>query len=170
MKILIFSSLYFISPAFFANMCPVFADKLKLPFAKPVSIKKFGENKTYRGFYVGYLGALLILYIQTKIELSEYSLLDYKNINIYFYAFLFGFGAIFGDIVKSFFKRKKGRAPGSCWIPFDQLDFIIMSIIFIYPFYEIPTEVIIVLLLISPLLHFLTNLIAYFLKLKKVWW
>ena len=25
------------------------------------------------------------------------------------------------------FKRKKGRAPGSCWIPFDQLDFIIMS-------------------------------------------
>ena len=170
MKLLVFSSLYFISPAFLANMCPVFADKLNLPFAKPINEKKFGKNKTYRGFYVGYLGALLVLYIQQKLDLAEYSLLDYKNINIYLYAFLFGIGSIFGDMLKSFFKRKKGKTPGSCWFPFDQLDFVIMSLIFIYPFFEIPIEHILVLLIISPILHFITNVIAYFLKLKKVWW
>ncbi len=170
MQVLVISSLYFITPAFFANMCPVFAKKLKLPFAKPINPKHFGENKTYRGFYVGYLGALLVLYLQTQIDFAEYSLIDYSKINIYFYAFLFGFGAIFGDMIKSYFKRKKGKKPGSCWFPFDQLDFVIMSLVFIYPFYEISIEHILVLLILSPLLHFLSNLIAYFLKLKEVWW
>jgi len=35
------------------------------------------------------------------------------------------FGALLGDIVESFFKRRKGIERGKDWIPFDQLDFII---------------------------------------------
>jgi CDP-2,3-bis-(O-geranylgeranyl)-sn-glycerol synthase len=34
------------------------------------------------------------------------------------------FGALFGDITKSFFKRRVGKNRGEDWIPFDQIDFI----------------------------------------------
>ena len=35
------------------------------------------------------------------------------------------FGALLGDIVESFFKRRAGKERGEDWIPFDQLDFLL---------------------------------------------
>ena len=40
------------------------------------------------------------------------------------------FGALLGDIVESFFKRRVGRKRGENWIPFDQLDFILGVLFF----------------------------------------
>ena len=40
------------------------------------------------------------------------------------------FGALFGDIIESFFKRRIGKNRGENWIPFDQLDFIVGVLIF----------------------------------------
>ena len=105
-----------------------------------------------------------------KTALPEYSLLNYSEINIYLYAFLFGFAAIFGDMTKSFFKRKVGIKPGGMWFPFDQLDFIIMVLIFLSPFYTLPWQNILILLILTPPLHFVTNLTAYFIGMKRVWW
>jgi CDP-2,3-bis-(O-geranylgeranyl)-sn-glycerol synthase len=34
------------------------------------------------------------------------------------------FGALLGDIIESFFKRRVGKNRGEDWMPFDQLDFI----------------------------------------------
>ena len=166
----IIASLYFILPAYFANSCPVIARSLKLPLEIPISQKHLGAHKTYRGIYSGYLGALLVLFIQAKTALPEYSLLNYSEINIYLYAFLFGFAAIFGDMTKSFFKRKVGIKPGGMWFPFDQLDFIIMVLIFLSPFYTLPWQNILILLILTPPLHFVTNLTAYFIGMKRVWW
>ncbi len=171
---LIASSIYFIAPAYLANMAPVIAGKLKLPLGQPISKKYLGENKTYRGFYAGYLGALAMLFLQKYLYsqgfLIEFSLLDYDLINVYFFAFLFGFGAILGDSVKSFFKRRVGVKSGDSWFPFDQLDFIIFSLLFLYPFVEIQLSVVITLILVTPALHLLTNIVAYKLGWKKVWW
>jgi len=36
---IILTAIYFIMPAYFANMSPIFANALKLPFAKPISKK-----------------------------------------------------------------------------------------------------------------------------------
>lgn len=188
---LILSSLYFILPAYVANTFPVLLKAL--PLGQPISKKLFGEHKTWRGFYTGYLGALITLlgqfYLQKLGILPSGStiynssiiaaatengyitpLLDYEHINIFLYAFVFGIGALTGDLIKSFFKRLRKVSPGQAWVPFDQLDFVIGALIFLSPLY-IPTwAVILTILMMTPLLHLSANFIAFHLKLKKVWW
>lgn len=181
---LIIGSIYFILPAYIANMFPVIFCKLKLPeffhfipFSKPINKELFGDHKTWRGFYAGYLGALLGLYLQflaqknglTTAANFPATLLNYENISIFFYAFLFGIGALTGDLIKSFFKRRFNIKPGKPWFPFDQLDFVIGALLFISPFYLPLWQNILTILLITPILHFLANLTGYLLKLKKVW-
>lgn len=167
---------YFFLPAYAANMAPVFARVLGLPFDKAVSVRFFGENKTWRGFVSGYFFALFILYMQKLIFIqqsslaAEISVLDYGNISIWLFAVAFGIGAITGDLVKSFFKRGIGKNPGDPWFPFDQLDFVLGSILFLYPLYKMDFRLILVIIVITPILHFLTNIAGYFLGLKPVWW
>lgn len=187
----ILSSLYFILPAYLANACPVLLQWL--PFGQPISKKLFGENKTWRGFYTGYIGALVMLFLQFYLQKSGVlpsgstissssiltaasengyitPLLDYENINLFLYAFTFGIGALTGDLIKSFFKRRLKIASGQPWLPFDQLDFIIGALIFTAPLY-LPSWLLILTILVStPLLHLSANFLAYSLKLKKVWW
>lgn len=182
---LIISSIYFILPAYVANTGPVIFGKLKIgkygfPFGVPISSRLFGSHKTWRGFYAGYLFALIILWAQFFLQSrgifgqifddSSLLLLDYQNINLFLYAFLFGIGAIFGDLIKSFFKRRLGRPPGSPWFPFDQLDLVIGALFFLLPVYVLPWENIIVLIIATPLLHILANVLAYKIGIKKVWW
>ena len=40
------------------------------------------------------------------------------------------FGALIGDIIESFFKRRIGKGRGEDWIPFDQIDFILGALFF----------------------------------------
>lgn len=171
---LILSSLYLFLPAYFANMCPVFASRLKLPFGKPISEKLFGSHKTYRGFLAGFIGALIILIIQKTIFdlgfLHSISLLDYKLLNLLPYALAMGIGALIGDVGKSFVKRRLKIAPGEAFIPFDQIDFIIASTVFLMPIYIMPLKIFIIALLITPILHLMANIVAYKLKLKEVWY
>ncbi|MEK7126781.1 MAG: CDP-archaeol synthase [Patescibacteria group bacterium] len=173
---LILSSLYFILPAYIANMCPVIFDKLHFPLGAPIDEKLFGSHKTWRGFYAGYIGALATLFLQsyfykTVIGAETTTLaspiLNYGEINIFLYAMLFGIGALAGDLIKSFFKRKMGIAPGGSWFPFDQLDFVFGALIYLSPFFIPSWQNIVTIIIITPLLHFLANLTAYALKLKK---
>lgn len=171
----IFIALYFLLPAYIANTFPILIGQLlKLPGGRPINAKLFGENKTWRGFYTAYFGALFTLiaqfYLQNYPSIEKISLLNYQEISLPFYAFLFGIGAMTGDLLKSFFKRRMNIKPGQPWFPFDQLDLVIGSLIFLAPFYLLSCKYIFILVLFTPLLHFLTNLTAYFLKIKKVWW
>ncbi len=171
---LILSSVYLIFPAYVANMCPVIFGKLNFPLGHSINKRLFGANKTYRGLYTGFLGALLVLLLQQYLAknniLADYTLLDYEQISIPLYAALFGFGAIIGDLIESFFKRRINIKPGRPWFPFDQLDFVIGAYLFLLPVYLIPWQNLLAIIILTPALHFLTNLIAYLLKLKKVWW
>ena len=96
-------------PAYVANMCPVIFAKIPI-LDIPIHEKLFGANKTYRGFISAYIGALAILFLQQYLAnsdlLTQYALLDYSQINIFLLAFLFGIGALTGDAIKSFFKRR----------------------------------------------------------------
>lgn len=170
---LILSSIYLIFPAYVANMCPVIFAKVPL-FGVPIHEKLFGANKTYRGFISGYVGALGVLFLQQYLTnndiFTQFALLDYQQINIFLYAFLFGIGAITGDIIESFFKRRLNIKPGGPFFPFDQLDFVIGAYIFLLPVYVIPWQNLLAIIIVTPLLHFLTNVIGYILKIKKVWW
>jgi len=171
---LFLASLYFILPAYIGNMFPVVTGCARLPLGKPISEKYFGSHKTYRGFYSAFIGALLCLVMQYYFQKNGYfleiTILDYKSINLFLYAFLFGIGAMSGDLLKSFFKRKLGKEDGKCWFPFDQIDFILGTYLFLLPVYIIPIEMLGILVVITPVVHFSTNAIGYVLGLKKVWW
>jgi len=171
---LFLASLYFILPAYIGNMFPVLTGKARLPFGKTISMKYFGANKTYRGFYSAFLGALLCLYMQYYFQEKGYfsgiEIIDYKNINLFLYAFSFGIGAMTGDLIKSFFKRILKKSEGDPWVPLDQIDFILGAYIFLLPLYIIPFNTFIILILVTPIVHFLGNILGYLLGLKKVWW
>jgi CDP-2,3-bis-(O-geranylgeranyl)-sn-glycerol synthase len=152
-------------------MTPVFARKTEF-LNYPINTKLLGSNKTYRGFFFGILVSILTVLLQKyiyPIELfNQLSLLNYSEINFFIYGFLFGFGSLTGDSIKSYFKRKIGIKPGKPWIPFDQLDFIIGGLIFISLVYIPSIKVIIILLLFTPLLHVLTNYTGYLIGIREV--
>ena len=136
------SVFYLMLPAYFANMAPVLVKDIHLFdfLAKPIDFGKkikgkpiLGSHKTFRGFIFGVIFALIIAYVQHILYrypfFSSISFINYSNwIAV---GFLLGFGALFGDSVKSFFKRRVGIKPGHRFIPWDELDYTIGSLLFI---------------------------------------
>ena len=168
MLLLILQALYFFLPAYVANMMPVFVRKV--PFLQnPVWAKYLGPNKTWRGVVAATLAGGIVFLIQQVLYRSGFdslAFIDYADIPIYF-GLLMGFGAIMGDLVKSYYKRKEGIPAGEHWVPFDQMDFAIGGLIGACLLYVPPVEVTVVILLVSPLLHLLVNYVGYMMKVRK---
>lgn len=172
---LVFSVFWFFLPAGIANMAPsLFA---RLPFLEtPIDFNKkldgkpiFGPHKTYRGFLVGIVFAILTVYLQKWLQphLENYSLVDYGSINILQLGFLLGFGALFGDLIKSFFKRSVDIPSGHSWVPFDQIDWILGAILFSALIVDFKPSEIVAAIILFGLLHPLVNLTGYALKVKN---
>ncbi len=179
----ILQCLYFMLPAYLANMAPVFAHKLGILkfLARPVDGSRLwrgkpilGAHKTWRGFAVGIIVAIVVVWLQYFLysapAFQKISLPDYSKLNLWLLGFLLGFGALFGDAVKSFFKRRVNLKPGAPWIPFDQIDFVLGALIFAAPVYFPSWPAIIFILLVTPVLHILTNQIGFLLKVKDTKW
>ena len=124
--VLIVSSLYFFLPAFIANMAPEFVKCL--PFEKPIWEKRLGKNKTWRGLIVATIAGGFVFWLQKWLFQFSFfksiSLINYVDFSIGLGLFL-GLGAILGDAVESYFKRKNKFKPGESWMPYDQIDFAI---------------------------------------------
>ncbi len=174
---MILESLYLILPGVLANMAPVLCRKIQFLNA-PVDFGKmwkgkliFGKNKTYRGFFFGILfavgGVLLQRYLYRFVTVRETSLIDYSAVNPYLLGFFMGFGVLFGDLVKSFFKRRLDIKPGASWFPFDQLDALIGGLLFTSIMYTPPMNVIVFLLVFVPVLHVGVNYLGYLMGLKE---
>ena len=168
---LVLTTIYFFLPAYIANMGPVLFKWL--PIAnKPISTKLFGAHKTYRGFLAGYIAAAITLFLQSQFS-TPYDFLPYATFTaqtILVLAIPFGLGALLGDLLKSFFKRRLKIAPGRPFFPFDQLDFILVSGLSLYLTIGLPYPIFLTALLVTPVLHLLANVTAYFLGWKEVWW
>jgi len=154
-------------PLYVANSFPVIVHG-KIPldlnakiFKKPI----LGKGKTILGSLAGIIagtlaGAVLLLVPGVKLIIPNYFSL----------AFALSFGAILGDCVKSFFKRRFGIESGQKWVLADQLDFIFGGIIMSL-FVRLPEAWLVLLLLFATFfVHSGVNWIAYKLKLKKVPW
>lgn len=174
---IILQALYFFLPAYAANMAPVFAAKIfgqkfsqPMDFGKRIGGKRiFGDHKTWRGLVVGTAVGLLVALIQSLVK-TPLDLVDYSQGNVLLFGGLLGFGAIIGDAVKSFFKRRMNLAPGASWPGFDQLDFVVGGLLFVSFVYQPSIIVIIILLIVTPILHWLANVIGFKLKLKNEPW
>lgn len=179
---IIIKTLYLLLPAFLANMAPPIWGKLgwwKF-LAKPIDGGNkwgkdfiFGSGKTWRGLVVATITGIVVAGIQSllygNLYFNEISLINYHRSWLIF-GFCAGLGAILGDLLKSFFKRRVHIASGGAWPVFDQLDFIVGFFVATYWLVRPDWQIILVAALMTLVLHPLTNVIAYFLKLKKVWW
>jgi len=162
-------------PAYIANATPVFFSRVKMGriLDAPVDLGRmadgkriFGNHKTVKGFLFGTLFGVLTSVAQFYLfNWNEYSF--YSAVLI---GFLLGFGALVGDSVKSFFKRRRNIKAGKSWPIFDQIDYALGALVFVSIAVELSWEAVIVILIASPLLSFISNIAGYFLKLKKVWW
>jgi len=162
---LIIEALKFIFPAYCANAIPVIAGGgYPLDFGKKFFDKKpiFGRNKTFLGFFVG-------LAVGTSIGLIETALFpEYPAL----FGFMLSLGALLGDLAGAFLKRRLGLAPGEMLLVVDQVDFVLGAILFSFfvPSPSMSLELFIVVLIITPPIHLLTNFVAYKLGLKTNPW
>lgn len=141
----------------------------------------FGDGKTWRGFFGGGLSALVIGIIQWPSSLlwSEALSLDSFLSWIGPVAAL-AFGALLGDLLGSFIKRRLGIQRGRKAPVLDQYDFVLGAFLLtgaIFPGWALAHYILnealfglILIIVITPILHRVVNIIGYKIGKKEVPW
>lgn len=177
----LFFALWFFLPAAIANMMPIFAAHWKFiqQYDFPIDFHRsfrgkriFGEHKTIRGLVVGMIFATLILWLQQLAvahihfvaELTDQ--VDYRTLPVFVLGPLFGFAAIAGDAIESFFKRQRGIKPGDGWFPFDQIDYVVAGSVATMPFVQLSLWQYLWLVVLWLIIHVISTAIGYKLGLK----
>ena len=173
-------ALWFIMPAYVANFIPVTVSKIKFfeCYNKPIDgnrrlfgVRLLGGGKTWRGLVMGITAGTLTGLIQIIIQPE----IHIKNLNLPLMsvqlAFMMSTGALFGDIVASFVKRRIGMRRGDPAPLLDQLDFVFGAIFFSWLLLgRINYDRFYVLIVITPGIHLLANFVAWVWKLKRRPW
>jgi CDP-2,3-bis-(O-geranylgeranyl)-sn-glycerol synthase len=172
---IIIKAVWLMVPAYIANPSAVVFGG-----GKPIDLGRnwrdgrrlLGEGKTIRGLFAGTICGIIAGLIQIQISpLTDF--LTAPPINA---VVTLSFGALLGDLVKSFFKRRAGLSRGAKLPLVDQLDFVLGAWFLTYIFSpswfleNFTIEIIITLLILTPILHRLTNILGYRIKLKKEPW
>lgn len=165
---------YFMLPAYLANMAPLvsrfFNFNAPLDFNTKINGERvLGKNKTLLGSLFGIAAGTLTAFVQQFVFIKTgVGIVDYSNwLSI---GLLLGCGAIFGDALKSFFKRRFRVQPGKSWIPFDQIDFTVGALFFVSFVYFPGWIESIAIVCISALGHIAVNHCAFWLGIRKEKW
>lgn len=167
-------ALFFIFPAYVANAIPVlFGGGLAIDGGRRLSDGRpiFGSHKTVRGFVAGVIAGTLtsaaeILVLQSVSPLVFSPPYDFSVL----LGFLISLGALAGDLVHSFIKRRIGLKEGSSLPVADQLDFVVGAILISALVSAPPLLTVALILIITLPIHLLTNIIAYLIRVKKTPW
>lgn len=181
MESIIFA-LWFFLPAGGANAIPIILSRLPylrlwdapMDFGAKFRNKPIlGKHKTWRGLIGGILFAILIVYVQQllwqsgSVNFLNGSSMDYLYYSPVLLGFLFGFGALAGDAVESFFKRQRGTASGKSWFPFDQTDYIIGGCVAVALVSRLEVTEYALILGIWFAMHMLVSYLGFLMKLKE---
>ncbi len=151
-------TIYIYLPAYIANATPVL-----LGGGPPLDGGRtwvddqplFGDHKTVRGTFSGIIVGIAVGILQMQ---------PLRGV-------LLSVGAIGGDIVISFIKRRIKLKPGAMFPIADQMGFIVFAVLLVSLVQPSPTWERAVAILIATLpIHYLTNVIAWALKLKRNPW
>lgn len=175
-------AIWFLLPAAIANMVPILSARIPLIKKLDAPIdggKKFqghrilGAHKTWRGIITGIIASTFILWIEqllaahfdwTRFFTGD---IDYSALPVLILGPVFAIGALGGDAIESFFKRIQGIKSGKAWIPFDQLDYIIGSVL-VSLFFVILTPLQYVwIFVIWFVMHLVASYVGFRLGLKK---
>ncbi|MBX0324174.1 CDP-2,3-bis-(O-geranylgeranyl)-sn-glycerol synthase [Halomicroarcula sp. F13] len=136
-----------------------------------------GDGKTWRGTLAGTLAGTALALALSAVTPAVSAAVGHSLPRFPVLAGLgLAFGAMLGDIGASFVKRRSGRERGAAFPGLDQLDFVVGALLCAFVLapswfgrtFTLP--VVVAILLVTPLLHVVTNGIAYLLGLKNEPW
>jgi len=153
-------------PVYLANMAPPFV-RFWPGWNPPISVPLLGSHKTVVGFAAGVAVAVAAAFIQSRLR-WYCSLLSPSHWLAA--GFAAGFGAMAGDSLKSFFKRRLRIAPGQRWIPFDQLDFILGRLVALSFFVRLDWIDIALICAISFVGDVMVNQLSFYLGIRETRW
>ena len=175
------TTLYFILPAYFSNGSGLlFGGGLPLDLGKSDKngVRWVGDGVTWRGFIAGTLVGTLAGAVQGYF--GPYIIANFGQFIItpivpnisqgIIIGFLLGFGALLGDAIGSFLKRRIGIGRGEPAPILAQLDFIIVALILVSPVVKLNLITVVLAIILTLIIHLLTNTIAYLLGIKDVWY
>lgn len=186
--IIVLQALWLILPAYIAN-----ASAILVGGGKPIDFGKswkdgkrlLGDGKTWRGFISGaFIGTTAGFGLATAakyLTTTQYNYIRFEQLDFTGFPLMIPlvsalcFGALLGDILESFFKRRRGKARGENWFIFDQLDFIFGALLLSslvstmlhisganstnWFFNTFSIEHLIIIIIVTPIFHIVSNLI-----------
>jgi CDP-2,3-bis-(O-geranylgeranyl)-sn-glycerol synthase len=166
-------------PAYIPNNCAaLFGGGTPLDFGRnfPDGRRALGDGKTFRGTIAGTTCGILIGLLLN--QLAPFCGLPTFGAGLEQVPILVGlsFGAMLGDIVAAFFKRRLGLKRGAPLFVIDQLDFVIgswlltMTLAPEWFWQNFAVTIMIIVLIITPILHRVTNIIGYRIGAKREPW
>ena len=175
-------AIWLILPAYLANSAAVI-----LGGGHPIDsgrtwrgARLLGDGKTWRGLLAGVAIGILAGFAMNNIAPDTFG----DGITAAAIIISLPLGALIGDLVESFLKRRIGKESGESWPVADQMDFLFGALLLSYLVSVIFEQSskgnwflahftgwhIAFLLVFTPLVHYLANVIGYLLGLKKVPW
>lgn len=174
-------SFWFLLPAGLANAAPIFAARLPgvRRFNMPIDGGKtwhgqeiFGSHKTWRGLISGLIVGVIIVWVQ-QLCAAHFGwaqwlagTVDYHTLPTIPFGLALGFGALGGDAIKSFFKRRVGVPSGKSWLPFDQLDYVIGASLMSLLFVVLPWYMYVWLVLVWFTMHIAATYVGWLLRIR----
>jgi CDP-2,3-bis-(O-geranylgeranyl)-sn-glycerol synthase len=166
-------AIWLILPAYAANgLVPIFKGSHPIDGGrKLVKNRILGNGKTWEGLIAGAFIAMAIALVQQLAfpylpwGISEVPL-NIVPMTVQL-GLLLGLGAMLGDIGGSFIKRRSGLKRGAPAPLLDQEDFLIGSMVLVSFLVILKFEWWIMLLVITPVIHWVACVIGYLFKVKR---
>jgi CDP-2,3-bis-(O-geranylgeranyl)-sn-glycerol synthase len=178
-------ALWFFLPAFVANpTAVVFGGGKPIDFGRTLrdGERLFGDGKTWRGLAGGTLsGAFLGFLLSVPFNLvTPNSPSSFGSYGVAFAASaVLAFGALLGDLVGAFLKRRMHKPRGAKAPVLDQYDFVVGALLLslAIPWWSVPRFFsgdallgLLAIILITPALHRAVNVIGYRIGQKREPW
>ena len=182
--IAVLAAVYFMLPAYVANLSGLaFGGGTPVDGGKECKDGRrlIGNGVTWKGLQNGTIIGTLVGVVLGIIGTfyGDLSALTGGIIDLHVYGSVFGglilgflmaFGALLGDAVGSFLKRRIGLERGAPAPIMDQLDFVIGALVLSLLVVQISWEFFIIIALLSLVLHLGSNTFAYLIGIKDVWY
>jgi CDP-2,3-bis-(O-geranylgeranyl)-sn-glycerol synthase len=170
--VLLIQALWFIAPAYAANgFPPVMQGRRPIDGKKLFRGKRLlGDGKTWEGTLGGIMAGILVGVLQIVFQSDLAFLnLDLPAMTIALVIALSA-GTMAGDLIGSFIKRRIDIKRGDAAPLLDQEGFLVAAVILAALTYNINLAMVAVLLLITPPIHWASNICGFYMKFKKKPW
>jgi CDP-2,3-bis-(O-geranylgeranyl)-sn-glycerol synthase len=159
----IVEAVYIFLPAGVANATPPLLTRF-FGLGRPIDAGRswrgqpiFGAHKTWLGLIGGTLAGVATFAVQRRLDHLAIPLTA---------GVAMSFGALAGDLAKSFLKRRFAVAPGRTWFPLDQLDYIGGALLVSAPFLRLTPGVGAATVVVYFALHLVVSAIGFVLGVK----